>query len=196
MRTIDDALEVAQYIRERRCRRAVVVGGGLLGLEAAFSIGQAGVRVAVVEAAPWPLARQLDRAAGALVLELMADLGVKIHPGAAARALHGADAVVVDCVTVWVANLMLRGDGDEAILTAADAVAALLPACAFDVTLVSNEVGEGVHPETEAGLRFRDLLGSVNQRLAAACDRVVLMVAGLPLALKAPSARIDAVEAP
>ena len=49
------------------------------------------------------------------------------------RALHGADAVVVDCVTVWVANLMLRGDGDEAILTAADAVAALLPACAFDV---------------------------------------------------------------
>ena len=93
MRTIGDALEVAQYIRERRCRRAVVVGGGLLGLEAAFSIGQAGVRVAVVETAPWPLARQLDRPAGALVLELMADLGVKIHAGTAARALHGGDRV-------------------------------------------------------------------------------------------------------
>jgi len=111
-------------------------------------------------------------------------------------ALRGADAILVDCVTVWVANLMLRGDADEAILGAADTVARLLPACAFDVTLVSNEVGEGVHPETEAGLRFRDLLGSVNQRLAAACDRVVLMVAGLPLVLKTPSARVDAVQAP
>ena len=115
------------------------------------------------------------------------------------RAVRGADAVIVDCVTVWVANLMLRGDADETILGAADTLARLLPSCAFDVTLVSNEVGEGVHPETEAGLRFRDLLGSVNQRFAAACDRVVLMVAGLPLALKTPSSspsRIDAVEAP
>jgi adenosylcobinamide kinase/adenosylcobinamide-phosphate guanylyltransferase len=52
---------------------------------------------------------------------------------------------------------------------------------------VSNEVGEGVHPETESGLRFRDLLGFVNQRIAAACGRVTLMVAGLPLTVKAPS---------
>ena len=115
------------------------------------------------------------------------------------RALRGIDAAIVDCITLWISNLMLRGDPDEAILGAADGLARLLPACAFDVTLISNEVGEGVHPETEAGLRFRDLLGSVNQRFAAACDRVVLMVAGLPLALKTPSSspsRIDAVEAP
>ena len=50
---------------------------------------------------------------------------------------------------------------------------------------MSNEVGEGVHPETAAGLRFRDLLGHVNQRVAAACETVVLMVAGIPLAVKA-----------
>jgi adenosylcobinamide kinase/adenosylcobinamide-phosphate guanylyltransferase len=112
------------------------------------------------------------------------------------RALRAQDAAVVDCVTLWISNLMLRGDRDDAILAAADGLAQLVPACAFDVTLVSNEVGEGVHPETEAGLRFRDLLGAVNQRLAAACDGAVLMVAGLPLVLKAPSARIDAVEAP
>ena len=104
------------------------------------------------------------------------------------RALGAIDAVVVDCVTVWVANRMLRGEADAAILAGVDELAALLPTCAFDVTLVSNEVGEGVHPPTEAGLRFRDLLGIVNQRLAAACDRVVLMVAGLPLTLKAPGA--------
>ena len=115
------------------------------------------------------------------------------------RGLRAIDAALVDCLTLWVSNLMLRGDSDAAILAAADTLAQVVPACVFDVTLVSNEVGEGVHPETEAGLRFRDLLGSVNQRLAAACDRVVLMVAGLPLTLKAPSpspSRIDAVEAP
>jgi adenosylcobinamide kinase/adenosylcobinamide-phosphate guanylyltransferase len=112
------------------------------------------------------------------------------------RALRGTDAVVVDCVTVWIANRLLRGDADDAILGAADELAQLVPQCAFDVTLVSNEVGEGVHPPTEAGLRFRDLLGVVNQRLAAACERVVLMVAGLPLTLKAPTPHADPVQAP
>ena len=48
-------------------------------------------------------------------------------------------------------------------------------------SLVSNEVGEGVHPPTEIGLRFRDLLGAVNQRIAAAADLVTLMVAGIPV---------------
>lgn len=50
--------------------------------------------------------------------------------------------------------------------------------------LVSNEVGEGVHPPTAIGLRFRDLLGSVNQRVAAAADDVTLMVAGIPVPVK------------
>ena len=106
------------------------------------------------------------------------------------------DAVVIDCITVWISNLMLRGDADEAILAAGDGLARRLAGCAFDVTLVSNEVGEGVHPPTEAGLRFRDLLGQVNQRLAAASDRVVLMVAGLPLMLKSPALHANPVQAP
>ncbi len=112
-------------------------------------------------------------------------------------ALRDVDAAVVDCITVWIANRALRGDTDDAVLAAADELARLVPRCAFDVTLVSNEVGEGVHPETAMGLRFRDLLGAVNQRLAAACDRAVLMVAGLPLTLKSPPpAHADAVQAP
>jgi len=100
------------------------------------------------------------------------------------EALASADAVVVDCLTLWVANLMARGDSDDAILKAADALAALAGWGRADFTLVSNEVGEGVHPATVDGLRFRDLLGQVNQRVAAACDRVVLMVAGIPVAIK------------
>jgi adenosylcobinamide kinase/adenosylcobinamide-phosphate guanylyltransferase len=96
---------------------------------------------------------------------------------------HG---IVVDCLTLWVANRMEHGDTDTDILAATAALAALLAGRRHDVTLVSNEVGAGVHPPTAAGLRFCDLLGQVNQRVAAAADRVVLMVAGLPVTIKAP----------
>jgi len=94
------------------------------------------------------------------------------------------DAVVVDCLTLWVSNRLLRGDGEVALLEEAEALATLIGRRAFALTLVSNEVGEGVHPETDIGIRFRDLLGFVNQKVAAACDRVVLMIAGLPVTLK------------
>jgi adenosylcobinamide kinase / adenosylcobinamide-phosphate guanylyltransferase len=97
-----------------------------------------------------------------------------------------ADCVVVDCVTVWVANLLLRGDPDRDILAAGDELAAIAARRLVDLTLVTNEVGEGVVPSTADGVRFRDLLGFVNQRLAAACDRVTLMVAGLPVVVKTP----------
>jgi adenosylcobinamide kinase / adenosylcobinamide-phosphate guanylyltransferase len=100
------------------------------------------------------------------------------------EALRGADTVVVDCLTLWVANLMARGDDDETILKAADGLAALVAAPAADLRLVSNEVGLGVHPPTAAGLHFRDVLGLVNQRVAAVAHRVVLLVAGLPLVVK------------
>ena len=98
------------------------------------------------------------------------------------------DCVIVDCITVWVANLLLRGDVDGDILAAGDEVAAVAARRIVDLTLISNEVGEGVVPATADGVRFRDLLGLVNQRLAAAADRVTLMVAGLPVAIKAPRA--------
>jgi adenosylcobinamide kinase/adenosylcobinamide-phosphate guanylyltransferase len=97
------------------------------------------------------------------------------------RAATTHDLIVVDCATVWVANLMERGDDDAAVLAAADDLAALQRAHAVSLVIVSNEVGAGVHPPTELGRRFRDLLGFVNQRLASAADRVTLMVAGLPM---------------
>ena len=89
MRTIDDAVQVQQHIRRRRCRTAVVIGGGLLGLETAFSLTQLGVRVFVLDLASWPLSRQLDRAAGALVWQMMSDLGIKILPQVEARRVLG-----------------------------------------------------------------------------------------------------------
>jgi nitrite reductase (NADH) large subunit len=89
MRTIDDAVQVQQHIRRRRCRTAVVIGGGLLGLETAFSLTQLGVRVFVLDLAGWPLSRQLDRAAGALVWQMMSDLGIKILAQVEARRVLG-----------------------------------------------------------------------------------------------------------
>ena len=100
------------------------------------------------------------------------------------RAAATHDLIVVDCVTVWVANLMARGDDDAAVLAAADDLAKLIRERLVSMLIVSNEVGGGVHPSTELGRRFRDLLGFANQRLASAADRVTLMVAGIPLIVK------------
>ncbi len=103
----------------------------------------------------------------------------------ACRRLAGRHAlVVVDCLTLWVSNRLHRGDGDEAIVDGADELAKFMAERAISLILVSNEVGTGVHPPTEVGWRFSQLLGSVNQRVAAAADRVTLMVAGIPLTIK------------
>ena len=104
---------------------------------------------------------------------------------AACGSLAGrVDVVVLDCLTLWVANLLIRGDEDKSILAAADTLAELLAERRFTIVIVSNEVGAGVHPATDVGLRFRDALGGVNQRIAAATDRVTYMVAGLSMIVK------------
>ena len=110
------------------------------------------------------------------------------EPHDVVRALEGMatryDVVVLDCLTLWVANLMLRGDEEKAILVAADALADFVAERRFSLIIVSNEVGAGVHTETEIGRRFGDALGWVNQRIAAAVDRVSYMIAGLPMTVK------------
>jgi len=100
-----------------------------------------------------------------------------------------ADVVLVDCLNLWVANLLGEGphprpETMEAVLGAARRLADLAARPLFELLLVSNEVGWGVHPETAVGRHFRDALGLVNQTVAAAVDDVVLLVAGCPLWLK------------
>jgi adenosyl cobinamide kinase/adenosyl cobinamide phosphate guanylyltransferase len=89
--------------------------------------------------------------------------------------------VLVDCLTLWLSNLMLA-DADIDAETAELETA--LAEAAAPVVLVANEVGSGIVPDHPLGRRFRDLQGNLNQRLAARADRVVLVVAGLPLAIK------------
>ena len=99
-----------------------------------------------------------------------------------ASALHDAgDApVLVDCLTLWLTNLML---GDADLDAAANALDAALDRTAPTV-LVSHEVGLGIVPDNPLARRFRDEAGRLHQRLAARADQVVFMVAGLPMFVK------------
>jgi adenosylcobinamide kinase / adenosylcobinamide-phosphate guanylyltransferase len=92
-----------------------------------------------------------------------------------------ASPLLVDCVTLWLSNRMLAdADVDREIR----GLEAALDCRAGPVVLVSNEVGSGIVPDNALARRFRDLQGQLNQRLAARADRVVLVVAGLPLIVK------------
>jgi adenosylcobinamide kinase/adenosylcobinamide-phosphate guanylyltransferase len=94
---------------------------------------------------------------------------------------HRSEPVLVDCLTLWLSKLLLD-DGaleDEMVRLEKSLLLATAPKL-----LVSNEVGAGIVPEHPLGRRFRDLQGVLNQRVAAIADRVVLMVAGLPLVVK------------
>jgi adenosylcobinamide kinase / adenosylcobinamide-phosphate guanylyltransferase len=101
------------------------------------------------------------------------------------QAAKTCDTILVDCLTVWTANIM-QGQGHEEVLAHADRLAKVLRAITASVIVVSNEVGSGIVPDNELGRAYRDLLGAVNQRVAAAADEVILLVAGCPLVIKQP----------
>ncbi len=92
-------------------------------------------------------------------------------------------AVVLDCVTLWVSNALLNNQEGELENQVAELVEEI-PLLPFHFLAVSNEVGLGLVPDTSLGRDYRDLLGTVNQRLAQACKEVVFMTAGLPLKVK------------
>jgi adenosylcobinamide kinase/adenosylcobinamide-phosphate guanylyltransferase len=95
------------------------------------------------------------------------------------------DVLLIDCLTLYAANL-LEACGDDALKlqTHIDELCLALRSAPCSVVLVSNEVGSGVVPAYELGRRFRDLVGEINQRVASVADTVLWMVAGLPMALK------------
>ena len=104
-------------------------------------------------------------------------------PRELAKALSacGDRPVLVDCLTLWLSNLMLaEANVEEEIAQLEETLAATKG----PLVLVANEVGSGIVPSYPLGRRFRDMQGILNQRMAARAERVILMVAGLPLALK------------
>lgn len=108
-----------------------------------------------------------------------------VHVASALEALSGkADVVIVDSLTLWVANLMRIYSGEDAFRHEARTLAHVMEHAQFATIVVTDEVGSGVVPDNAVARRFRDLLGLTNQRIARSASDVLLMVAGLPLKLK------------
>ncbi|CAA7616401.1 bifunctional adenosylcobinamide kinase/adenosylcobinamide-phosphate guanylyltransferase [Magnetospirillum sp. UT-4] len=97
------------------------------------------------------------------------------------RHLDPRRPVLVDCLTLWISNLMHAG---RDVAAETEKLAEVVADPAGPVVLVSNEVGLGLVPDNALGRAFRDHQGRVNQRMAQACRRVVFVAAGLPLILK------------
>ncbi|MDF2234211.1 bifunctional adenosylcobinamide kinase/adenosylcobinamide-phosphate guanylyltransferase [Albimonas sp. CAU 1670] len=172
-------------------RHALVLGGARSGKTAraqawAEALGPARVYLATAQAFDDEMAdriarHQAERGAGWATLETPLDLPAAVASAAAAPGPAAADVLLVDCLTLWLSNLMHHDRDPEA------ETAALLSALAGaprPVILVSNELGLGLVPETPLGRAFRDAQGRLNQAVAAAVDDVVFVAAGLPLVLK------------
>ena len=100
------------------------------------------------------------------------------------RACQGREqAVLVDCITLWLSNLLLQTPTQRPEEAVGELVE-FIRTVPFPLILVANEVGGGIVPDNSLARRFRDLAGLANQRLAAVCPTVTLVVAGLPLRLK------------
>jgi adenosylcobinamide kinase/adenosylcobinamide-phosphate guanylyltransferase len=167
------------------CRSVLVLGGARSGksryaLQLAEKSAPSRLFIATAKADDEEMAariarHQAERGEGWTTIETARDLPRTL------RNLRENSVALVDCLTLWLANLAFAGDDIEAEI---ERLCGIVPALAGPVVFVSNEVGLGIVPETRLGRDFRDWQGKLNQRMAAACDAVVFIAAGLPIALK------------
>lgn len=121
-------------------------------------------------------AHQERRGRGWITIEEPLDL-----PSTLQNAAKPDTVILVDCLTLWLSNLLLAdADCGAAVSNLTD----VLGGCSGHIIMVSNEVGLGIVPDNALARRFRDIAGTANQRVAEICDEVVLVTAGLPLPLK------------
>ncbi|MBM4366016.1 MAG: bifunctional adenosylcobinamide kinase/adenosylcobinamide-phosphate guanylyltransferase [Deltaproteobacteria bacterium] len=158
--------------------------------------GKSGFVLAQAEAVPGPIhfvataeARDADMAAR--IARHQAERGARYHTVEAPMRLPLAlgelgagGAVVVDCLTMWVANHVLAGASEAELATQVDALCEALRAQSRPTWVVTNEVGLGIVPDNALARRFRDELGRCNQRVAAISTRVSLLVAGIPVSVR------------
>jgi adenosylcobinamide kinase/adenosylcobinamide-phosphate guanylyltransferase len=167
--------------------------GGMTFVLGGARSGKSRYAEGLIAAAPPPwiyvaTAEALDEEMTLRIAEHKARRGERWRTVEAPRDLAGAlagqpptAAILIDCVTLWLSNLLLaEADMDAEI----DRLEAALARMQGTVVLVANEVGCGIVPDNALARRFRDLQGRANQRLAARADRLVLMVAGQPLFVK------------
>jgi adenosylcobinamide kinase/adenosylcobinamide-phosphate guanylyltransferase len=124
---------------------------------------------------------QAERSDAWQTLEVPVDLA-----GAIAKHSPLADVMLVDCLTLWLSNLLMETEDVDRIRRVIDSLAEAVQKAPHAIVLVSNEVGAGIVPENRLARLYRDLAGWTNQAMAAVCDRVVWTVAGIPVTIKPP----------
>lgn len=179
-------------------RQLILILGGARSGKSAFAekLARRGRRVlflATAEARDQDMKRRIAahrqrRPAGWDTLEEPLDLVAALRP-----VLDRYDTILLDCLTLWVSNLLLERQDhavtESRIQDSARELMNLIEESHASWILVSNEVGQGIVPSSALGRVYRDALGRVNQVAASRADRVYLMTAGLALELKSLGAR-------
>jgi adenosylcobinamide kinase / adenosylcobinamide-phosphate guanylyltransferase len=169
--------------------RVIVVGGGVRSGKSAFALARArslGVRrcfIATAQALDAEMAARIadhvrTRGSGFATVEEPVALAERL------AALRDVDAVVVDCLTLWLSNLMLRDEPAAGIAAHIDELVRVVRDRPFHTILVTSEVGMGIVPESALGRAFRDLAGRAHQRLAAVADELYLGALGVIVRLR------------
>ncbi|MEE4261628.1 MAG: bifunctional adenosylcobinamide kinase/adenosylcobinamide-phosphate guanylyltransferase [Desulfobacteraceae bacterium] len=108
-----------------------------------------------------------------------------IHLSEAIGAAGGeAGILLVDCLTLWISNLLMENYDSDRVLRQVHSLTGAVASAACPVILVSNEVGTGIVPENKLARLYRDLVGSTNQAIAECADQVVWVAAGIPVTIK------------
>jgi len=170
-------------------RRVILIGGGVRSGKSAFAVDRAqelGLRrVFVATATPSDdeMKTRIERHRQDRK-DAFRTVEVPLELAGALDGLAECDVVVVDCVTIWLSNLLLRGDSTDQILRQVDQVVRVLAERRFDTVLVTNEVGMSVHPPTPLGRAFVEICGWAHQRLARSADEVHLAVLGTVIRIR------------
>ncbi|MFW6112904.1 MAG: bifunctional adenosylcobinamide kinase/adenosylcobinamide-phosphate guanylyltransferase [Thermodesulfobacteriota bacterium] len=175
--------------RSEKFRLALVLGGARSG-KSRYALDLAGafppprLYLATAEAGDEEMAARIaqhrrDRGEGWETAEAPLELA-----GALSQAQGRYQVIVVDCLTLWLSNQLIRGGDDAELQRLGVELVAAVEKAATPTIVVSNEVGWGIVPENPLAREFRDRAGWLHQLMAAAADLVVLLVAGLPLTVK------------
>ena len=124
---------------------------------------------------------QKDRGKNWITLEVPIDLPEAIRENGSP-----GNVILVDCLTLWISNLLMQAPeaAENEIIGSIDELEQSLQKVQCPIFLVSNEVGTGVVPENRLARKFRDIIGMLNQRVAACAHAVIWMVAGIPITIK------------
>lgn len=100
------------------------------------------------------------------------------------REARNTDVMLIDCVTMWLSNLLLQNIPQEEIMNSVEVFTEMIQKASCSFILVTNEVGAGIVPDNRLARTFRDLVGTTNQKLAGCVDEVYWLVAGVPVRIK------------